>query len=428
MKRFITFSVVALALIFTVIGIVMDRESLASTDVSNGLFVLASRVNMAKSALSDEKIVFCADDFKRYLNVSEISSITVTSVPPLSEGCLCVGNVAINPGQKISGENLDLLNYRVGEGSAKVSSFKFTVNEYEYEMTCDMYLLKRENSAPTLSLEDERLFSVSTHQTITVYGRVGAYDPDGDDIHYEIVTYAKNGVMEFDAATGEYSYTPTGSYFGSDEFEYVAIDKYGNYSASRRVSLNVQKLTTDVVYSDMGGHMAHHASMTMTENGIMSGTRVGGNTYFMPDKSVSRIDFLVMLMQAIGEDGSVNVFDTGFDDDAQIPQSMKGYVKRARDLGIISGAVNADGEYLFQPNRAITRAEAALMVYSIVDGSVPTVKPTFSDKNDIPVWATDAIYTLNSLGILESVNGEIGANAEITRAQVAMMLYALINQ
>ena len=32
------------------------------------------------------------------------------------------------------------------------------------------------------------------------------------------------------------------------------------------------------------------------------------------------------------------------------------------------------------------------------------------------------------LQTLESVNGEIGANAEITRAQVAMMLYALINQ
>jgi hypothetical protein len=428
MKRFITFSVVALALIFTVMGIVMDRTSQASTDVSSGLFVLASRVNMAKSAFSEDKIVFSADDFKRYLNLSDISSITVTSVPPLSDGCLCVGNVAINPGQRISGENLDLLNYRVGEGGSEASSFKFTVNDYEYEMTCDMYFLKRENSSPTVALEDEKIFNVSTHQTITVYGKVGAYDPDGDKLHYEVVSYAKNGVLDFDSATGEYSYTPTGAYFGSDEFEYVAIDKYGNYSTSKKVSLTVQKLNTDVVYVDMEGNKAHNASITMAEKGIMSGSTIGSSTYFMPDKTVSRLDFLVMLMHSVGEDGSMSVFDTGFDDDAQIPQGLKGYVKRARDLGIISGAVNSDGEYLFEPNRAITRAEAALMVYSLVDGAAPTVKPTFSDKNDIPVWATDAIYTLNSLGILESVNGEIGANTDITRAQVAMMLYALINK
>jgi hypothetical protein len=119
------------------------------------------------------------------------------------------------------------------------------------------------------------------------------------------------------------------------------------------------------------------------------------------------------------------VFDTGFDDDAEIPASLKGYVREARKLGIISGSVNEEGEFVFLPNSDITRAEAALIVSRVVGISVPTVKPTFTDKNDIPAWAHDAIYTLNDLGFLDSECGEISPTANITRAQVAEMLYAL---
>ena len=166
-------------------------------------------------------------------------------------------------------------------------------NENEYEMTCNLYFLNRENQSPTLSMEDERSFKVSTHQSVTVYGKIGAYDPDGDDVRFEIVTYAKNGTIDMDAKTGEYMYTPIGSYFGEDSFEYVAVDKYGNYSNSKVVSLTIEKRQTNIVYADMDGNPYHHAALTMTEKGIMSGNTIGESTYFMPDKSVSRIDFLI---------------------------------------------------------------------------------------------------------------------------------------
>lgn len=426
MKRIITFSVIIMAIVLTVVGVVREQTRDATLDVSSGLSVIASRNEMAKSAMVNNNIVFSADDFEKSLNIAEISSITLTSTPRVTDGCLCVGDVLVNEGQTISRANLDLLNYRASDESVREASFKFKVNGGEYEMTCNLYFLTRENSAPTLSMEDEKTFSVSTHQSITVYGKVGAYDADGDSLRYEIVTYAKNGVIDMDFSTGEYSYTPSGTYFGEDSFEYVAVDKYGNYSHSRVVNLTVEKMKTEVVYSDMKGHRTHHAALTMTEKGIMSGTTIGDTTYFMPDKSVSRIDFLVMLMHAIGADDVENVINTGFDDDDEIPASMKGYVRSAREMGIITGAVNAEGEYLFYPNREITRAEAALIVSKVVNGEVPTVKPTFSDKDEIPSWAHDAIYTLNSLGILSSSNGEIAPTSSITRAQVAEMLYSLI--
>lgn len=426
MKRIITFSVMVMALVFAVVGVVKEQKSVATMDLSSGMSIIANSQQMAKSAMVNNKIVFSARDFERNMNLSEISSITVTSLPPISDGCLCVADVAVNVGQTISRQNLDLLNYRQGNSEVSHASFKFKVNEGEYEMTCNLYFLTRENSAPTLSMEDERAFEVSTFQSIKVYGKVGAYDADGDKIRYEIVTYAKNGVLDFNGESGEYSYTPTGAYFGEDSFEYVAIDEYGNYSKSQTVSFEVKKLEADIVYCDMQDHKDHVSVLAMTEMGVMSGTKIGNETYFMPDKAVSRVDFVAMLINAIGQSTPENVLDTGFDDDDEIPQSMKGYVKKAREMGLVEGSVNADGEYLFEPNREITRAEAALIVSRLVKGSVPTVKPTFSDKNEIPAWAHDAIYTLNDLGILQSNNGNISPTAPLTRTQTASMLYALV--
>ena len=426
MKRLIMLLGVTMAVIFTVVGVVKEQQADATGDLSSGLYVLASKSDMAKSASVGKKIVFSADDFERSLNLSKITSITVTSVPDITDGCLCLGEVVVNRGQTISRENLSLLNYRAGDERIKESFFTFKVNGGEYEMRCNLYFLDKENQAPTLELEDERIFSVSTHQYIEVFGKVSAYDPDGDDVRYEVVKYAKGGVLEFDSKTGEYSYTPSGAYFGEDSFEYVAVDKYGNYSSSKTVNLNVEKLQTDVIYTDMQGHEDHHAALTMTEKGIMSGMTIGDSTFFMPDKSVSRVDFVVMLMHAIGEGDVEAVADTGFDDDEQIPNTMKGYVYKARKMGLISGAVDADGNYLFEPNRDISRAEAALIVNNLVNGKMPTVKPTFADKDSIPTWAHDAIYVLNDLGILVGINGEFAPSVSITRAQTAQMLYNLM--
>lgn len=427
MKRFITFSVIVMAIVLGVIGAFQKQNTEISVDISDALSVIARKNSMAKSGIVSNKVVFSADDFEKSLNVASISSITVTSLPSSEDGCLCVGDVLVNVGQTISRQNLDLLNYRGAEGGSRQASFRFKVDSSEYEMVCDVFLLTRENSAPTLASENERLFSVSTHQSVSVYGRIGAYDPDGDPVRYEIVTYARNGVIELDQTTGEYCYTPLGSYFGDDSFEYVAMDRYGNYSSAKKVSLSVQKRVTDTVYGDMDGHAAHHAALTMTEKGIMNGVHIGDTTYFMPSRSVSRIDFLAMLMNTIGEAPAENVFDTGFDDDAEIPQSMKGYVYRARDMGLINGEVGASGEYMLYPNRAITRAEAALIVSKLVDASVPTVKPIFSDRNDIPSWAHDAIYSMNDLGLLDSTGGAISAKADMTRAATAQMLCALLD-
>ena len=64
MKRFITFSFIAMALVFTVIGVVREQKNDATLDVSNALSVIAKQNDMAKCAVVNNKIVFSADDFE----------------------------------------------------------------------------------------------------------------------------------------------------------------------------------------------------------------------------------------------------------------------------------------------------------------------------------------------------------------------------
>ena len=117
MKRIITLSVVVMALIFTIVGVVKKQSSNPTLDLSDGMAVIANNHQMAKSAMVNNKIVFSANDFERSMNLSNISYITVSSVPPLTDGCLCVGDVAVNAGQTISRENLDLLNFTTSPSS-----------------------------------------------------------------------------------------------------------------------------------------------------------------------------------------------------------------------------------------------------------------------------------------------------------------------
>ena len=163
----------------------------------------------------------------------------------------------------------------------------------------------------------------------------------------------------------------------------------------------------------------------LTEAGVMSGTQIGSQYYFHPEKNVTRAEFLVMAMNAAGISDVPTCYDTGFADDAEIPESMKGYVATAYALKYISGSI-VDGELKFLPNEEITRAQAAVMVANIMGLEDVAVTPTFADGSEIPAWASEAIYSLNTAGILVTHDGYISATAKLTREETAAMLAAVM--
>jgi len=407
-----------------------DEETDAQKSVvSPALHVLAERTDMAVATLCGNEYYFSRDVFARSLNVNAASLqyITVISLPGVTEGELLIGSTRVSEGQVISAANLQMMSYVPVDGEVQSeASFTFSANGSEYAMTCNVYVLEELNYSPTVSIASAQALSVSTHRDFAGYGTLTAYDPEGDELTFEIVSAPKHGlVIMTDATCGEYVYLPRLGFKGGDSFRYVARDKYGNYSAAAEVQVQVSEPSVSVDYADMMGRREYNAALTMTEAGIMQGSVQDDKTYFYPEQTVSRLDFLVMAMRAVGVGSVPTISDTGFSDDADIEADAKGYVAAAYSLGYIKGSANEEGELCFLPNETITRAEAAVILRRMVDAKDAQFTPVFADSSDIPTWAGEAISTLSSMGVMTPTGGAISPNEQVTRGQTAMMLAAL---
>ena len=399
-----------------------EVESAAT--VTYGIHVLAAKTDMAVSAPIGNDAVFSADSFARALNLAKIDYITVKSVPTAAEGELLLGSSRVAAGQVISGQNLTYLSFHAADEEITHASFTFSANALQHTVQCNVYFLEGVNYTPTVSMASGLSLNQSTHKDVKAHGILSGYDPDGDGLIFEIVSYPENGSLKLiDRSLGSYVYTPAKGYVGSDRFTYVVRDKYGNYSTSATVNFKVTLSGTAVTYADMEDSEAYNAALTLTEAGIMSGKQVGNQFYFYPEESVSRVEFLVMAMHAAGIGEVPDCDTTVFCDDTDIPASMKGYVAAAYEMNYISGSL-VDGKLCFLPNDTITRAQAAVILSNIVGLCEVPVTPTFADGSDIPVWAAEAIYSLNTAGILTSQQGYITPTATVTRAQTAQMLAA----
>lgn len=390
---------------------------------SYGLSVLSANTDVAVMTLVGNDVTFSADTFARGLNLSKVKYVTVYTLPPAQDGELLLGSTRIAAGQSISAENLPYMVFSpVSDEAPMQSSFTFTANGGTTPIVCNMYLLDRGNQTPTVSVASGLSLNISTYKGHSHYGTLSAYDPDGDEMTFEVVSYPQNGSIRMtDKAMGSYIYTPQASYVGSDRFTYVARDRYGNYSSSATVHLEVDLSGTSVVYEDMKDWKEYNSALALTDAGIMSGTQVGNSYYFYPEKSVSRVEFLVMAMNAVGITDVPKCNTTVFADDAQIPDAMKGYVSAAYQLGYVSGS-EVDGKLCFSPNESLTRAQAAVILERLVDPDGAAVSATFADTSEIPTWASGAITSLHAAGIMSAEDGYIAPSATLTRAQTAQML------
>jgi len=389
--------------------------------------ISARTLSLAKSCLYGGEIGFTAEDFDDALGVDRVDSVTVVSLPLVTEGRLMLGSLDVMCGQTISRGSLSQLRFvpnTLSSSDVRETSFVFSAADYEVE--CMLYVLDELNFSPTAVPVDESALCLSTQRGIPVWGTLRAHDPEGDALRFEIVDYPKKGVLTMRTGYGDYIYSPTAGYTGRDSFTYAAYDKYGNRSEDIKISLDIEKPACDVIYSDMDGHWAQNAAIKITAAGIMKGDSSSGELCFEPDGGVSRLEFLVMAMQA-AEIKPLKVSDTGFYDDDEIPDSCKGYVAAAVSAGIVSG-IDMDGMRCFCGQSAITRAEAAVMLGNMLDAKVPVVRTVFADADGVPDWAEDALYAMNSLGIMSGLGeGYIAPYSELTRAQTAQILVEIMD-
>ena len=261
---------------------------------------------------------------------------------------------------------------------------------------------------------------------ISVYGTLSAKDPEGDAIEYIAVVTPKHGTLSIAKdGSGEFCYTPNKDYDGNDSFVFVARDEYGNYTKAQSVSLKVTERMSEVVYVDMENSKSYNAAVALTAMGIMSGSRIGDDMYFSPEKSISRAEFVAMAMKTLGIKADTTLSSTFFDDNDEIPKSLVGYVATAARCGIINGSLESDG-LKFRPNDNITKCEAAIIMANLME--IKADSAVFSEITGIdtvPVWARGQVGAMYSAGIFSGEDAS-DINAEICREEAAEYLYRMI--
>ncbi len=414
-------STLMIATVILVLGLcscAVQKE--ADTSLSPALMTIAQENGMAKSALAGTPITFKAEDFERALNVSKIDNITISKTVPQTDGELRVGSTVIADGDTLNRSSIEMLTY-TATSTVSSSEFSFRANGSPYEMTCKLYSLEKQNYAPTVSSVPQASLEVGTYKGVARSGRLECYDPDGDETFIEIVSYPKKGLLVMQSSVGDYKYIPYSDSTGKDSFVYVARDKYGNYSSAATVSLQIERRSRQTEFVDMSDSDSRYSALCMSDNGIMSGSSVGGAMYFYPENTVSRAEFIVMAMEAKGIREVSAATSLPFSDIGSLPERTKNYIATAHSLGYIKGS-ELDGELCFEPQRGISRAEACVILAEMLDAEVGTVKPVFDDADDIPTWAESSVYALCSLGVVSDEDGTIAPLEELTRADVADML------
>ncbi len=413
MKRLIVLALTTLIIISSAASVHAYSKNLLSPALS----ILSDSEVMVKSALVSTGIRFTKEDFFRSIGC-EVSSITVTALPPVSAGTLMLGDAPVSVNQTISASSLDNLVFKGNNGCIE-TSFRFKSGA-EYSIECVLKYTDSVNTAPVVASADA--VEVWTQCDIATYGTLRATDPEGDSLTFEIVKYPEKGLVSLtNKSNGDYIYTPCDGVTGEDSFTYTVRDEWGNYAGEYTVNIDIDRAVSELVFADMDGHWAHNAALVMASEDAMELRSTGGLLYFDPDEEITREDFLVTVMKVLGA-GEIEPRNTVFADDDEISDAASGYINRAYSLGIIKGSI-VGGKLCFNPKDSITRAEAAVILNAIIGAEEPDIVPVFADNDSVPAWAKSSLYALNEAGVLSGTgSGNISPNGVLNRAQTAQIL------
>ena len=417
MKKIIFF---AILLIFA-----LSSTIFATDKLSPAIDVIASDFSMVKASIvQNGEFIFDVNDFDNAVGTN-VQSITVTSLPDKNIGRLMLDNLYVVEKQVIYREDFSMLKFLQKNNDSSGAVFKFKPNGNEYEIECSLKSLESVNLPPVATNGES--VSAWTNSNISHHGVLSGYDPDGDKLRYEMVSYPQRGLVKItNAETGDYIYTPFDDATGTDAFSYRVRDEYGNYSETCVVKMKIEKLKTSLVFNDLEKDNCLKAAIVLYENDIMSfKPNANGSFDFRPNEEITREEFIVLVMKVMGATNAPDIQITRFADDNEITPEYKGYLESAFSLGIVKGKNESDGLHIY-PKERVTVAEAAKIINKIIGAKLQASMTVFADADQIPGDAVNDITSLTELGILVKTNGKISPNSFLTREQTAKILMSLL--
>lgn len=344
---------------------------------------------------------FSAGDFSE----EKISGICVTGVP--DSGTVLLGSREIRSGDILTAQQVARMTFAPEDTEsdleASMTYLPIYPDRVEAAATMSIQVIGKQNQAPVAEDSD-----METYKNLPNEGSLKAKDPEGEKLTYTITRQPRRGTVTV-REDGSFVFEPKKNKVGVDSFTYTAADPAGNVSREATVTITILKPGSATLYTDTAGQECRFAAEWMKNTGIFTGEIISGNSCFGPDKTVSRGEFLTMMVSALELAVDETAQQTGYTDETA--QWLRPYVAAAMRSGLTAGW--PDGA-AFAADQPITGAEAAVMLQNALDLTVPT---DLEADGDVPVWAADAITVLGANGI------SLTAQADLTRAQAAQALY-----
>lgn len=165
---------------------------------------------------------------------------------------------------------------------------------------------------------------------------------------------------------------------------------------------------------------AVEAIEALAEEGIINGVSA---TEFNPDANITRADFCVIIAKAAGFTGGDGTTEFS---DVDSGKYYAPYVAYAAEQGIVQGY----GDGLFKPEASISRQEMMVVIAKLLgaDGTTDTaVLDDFSDGASVAAWAAPYAAYLVSAGVVQGTDTGLNPLEAITRAQAAVLVYNALN-
>lgn len=365
----------------------------------------------ATAAQVDCDAVYCftAEEFST--EEEPLAGICITDLPDPSAGTILLGNRVLRAGDILTAQQVSNLTFhplRTEEDTQAVISYlPIYQNRVEKNAVMTIGIRGKEDKAPVA--QD---FSVETYKNLPNSGALKASDPEEQTLTFTVVRSPKRGTVEV-KEDGTFTYTPKKNKVGVDSFTYTATDPAGNVSRVATVTVQILKPSDARQYTDTVGLSCRFAAEWMRNTGLFVGEQIDGNFCFNPNKTMSKEEFLAMVVKLL----DIPLEDT---DAAQLPADapiwLKPYLAAAQRSGLMHNW--PDTETMSAP---ITGAEAAVMLQNALDLTVSTDVLTATqasgEQADVPAWAAASLTVMAENGV------PFNANAPMTRGEIAEVLY-----
>lgn len=296
-------------------------------------------------------------------------------------------------------------------GVTEKTNFTVDLTYYSVNGIKDIYVLTKDGSEPLVDGAITEINFVSD-----LYYSYDDHYADGATLKYDKVATEATRATVKKAADGKVSATVTATVTDDTWVAVLVMDETGNFAISNPWWIK------STAFPDVAGDAWYFDAVTFLENlGLVQGNEKG---LFEPDKNVTRAEFATMLynygMQVNAFDG---VTPVKFGDVDSKDQWFYDAVTTLAGTGAINGY--PDGN--FYPNRTITRAEMASMIYRFL-GLNEEFDNQFSDVVNESAWYYNAVTILGGLNIVNGMGDGTFAPAETAnRAQAAQIVVNVIN-